>query len=33
MQEILMFILPDCPYCHEAKRLIDQLCRENPEYR
>lgn len=27
-----MFILPDCPYCHEAKRLIGQLYRENPEY-
>lgn len=25
MKEVLMMMLPDCPYCHQADRLLAQL--------
>ena len=25
--------LDDCPYCHEARRALNELCEENPAYR
>jgi len=24
--------LDDCPYCHEARRALNELCEENPAY-
>ena len=32
MKDILMMILSDCPYCHNADRMIAQLTAENPAY-
>lgn len=25
MKEVLMMMLPDCPYCHQADKLLTQL--------
>ena len=25
MKEVLMMMLPDCPYCHQADKLLSQL--------
>lgn len=33
MQEITMFYLDDCGYCHKAHRALEELYQENPEYR
>ena len=33
MKEVLMMLLPDCPYCHQADRMLKQLMEENPRYR
>ena len=32
MKELTYFYLSDCPYCHEANRLIEALIKENPEF-
>lgn len=32
MKKILMMILSDCPYCHQANAIIEELQRENPAY-
>ena len=32
MKDILMMVLSDCPYCHQADRMIAQLTAENPAY-
>ena len=32
MKNITLFYLGDCPYCHFAKRALDELIRENPAY-
>ena len=33
MKEILMMMLPECPYCHQADRLLEELMREEQRYR
>lgn len=33
MQEITMFYLDDCGYCHKAHRALEELYEKNPEYR
>lgn len=33
MKDVLMFMTGWCPYCKKANQIIDQLCRENQEYR
>ena len=32
MKEIELFYLRSCPYCHKAKRAVDELIEENPAY-
>lgn len=32
MKKITLFHLNDCPYCHNAKRAIEELKKENPAY-
>ena len=32
MKTITLFHLDDCPYCHDARRALAELCRENPAY-
>lgn len=33
MKEVLMMLLPDCPHCHRADQMVEQLQRENEAYR
>lgn len=33
MKEVLMMLLPDCPYCRQAERMLSQLMEEEPRYR
>lgn len=33
MKEVLMMMLPTCPYCKMANEMIEELQQENPEYR
>mgnify|MGYP000851554055 CR=1 FL=1 len=33
MKKITWFYLSDCPYCHQARKALDELKRENPEYK
>lgn len=30
--EIKLFYLEDCPYCHNAKKALNELIQENPKY-
>lgn len=32
MQKVIMMILEDCPHCHKAFSLMEELKREHPEY-
>ena len=32
MKTVRLFYLPSCPYCVKAKRVIEELKEENPEY-
>ncbi|MDU3241458.1 MAG: thioredoxin [Clostridiales bacterium] len=32
MQKVLMMILKDCPHCHKALALMEELKTEHPEY-
>ena len=32
MREIVIFYLAGCPYCHNARRAVAELLRENPAY-
>ena len=32
MKEVLMMVLSDCPYCHQAYKMMDELKSEHPEY-
>jgi len=32
MKEVLMMILPDCPYCRQADKMIKELKSENEDY-
>ena len=32
MKKVLMMLLPDCPYCHQANRLLAELAAENAKY-
>ena len=32
MKEVLMMILPGCPYCRQADKLLEELRKENPAY-
>jgi glutaredoxin len=32
MKKILMFELAYCPYCREAKRFMEEILAEHPEY-
>ena len=31
--KVVMFMLPNCPYCKKADKYIEELCCENPRYR
>ena len=33
MKNIMLFLLKDCPYCHEALRWQKELSDENPDYK
>lgn len=33
MKDVLMMVLKDCPYCHQALELMDELKKEHPEYK
>ena len=33
MRKLQLFYLESCPYCHNAKRALAELSRENPAYR
>ena len=33
MEKLTLFHLTDCPYCHYARRALEELTRENPAYR
>ena len=33
MQEIKLFYLTHCPYCKQARKVIDQLYTENPSFK
>ena len=33
MKDVLMMMLPTCPYCKMANEMIEELQKENPEYR
>lgn len=32
MSELTLFYLEDCPYCHNARRALEQLRQEEPRY-
>ena len=32
MQEIKLFVLQGCSYCHRAREMIDAILAEHPEY-
>ena len=32
MNEVKLFYLEDCPYCHNARRALSELAGENPAY-
>ena len=32
MKKITLFYLDDCPYCHYAKRALEELKKEDPGY-
>ena len=32
MKDVLMMILPDCPYCHQAMRMMEALRSEDARY-
>lgn len=32
MKSIKLFHLTNCPYCHNARRALDELRQENPKY-
>ena len=32
-KKLTILHLDDCPYCHKARRALDELCEENPAYR
>lgn len=33
MKEVLMMLLPDCPYCRQAEHMLSRLMEEEPRYR
>ncbi len=32
-KKLTLLHLDNCPYCHKARRALDELCEENPVYR
>lgn len=32
MKKITIFYLTNCPYCHNAKKALEELIKETPEY-
>ena len=32
MKKIILFHLTHCPYCHNARRALEELTKENPAY-
>ena len=32
MKDVMMMMLPDCPYCHQADRLLAELAAEDARY-
>lgn len=32
MKKLTLFYLADCPYCHNARRALQELVKENPAY-
>lgn len=32
MRKVMMMLLPDCPYCHQANRLLKELMQEDSRY-
>lgn len=33
MKKIQMFVMAGCPHCANARRIMDELYKENPEYK
>ncbi len=33
MKKIMYFMMPTCPYCHQAKRWMKEVIAEHPEYK
>ena len=33
MKEVLYMLLPDCPYCHQANRILENLYAQDERYR
>ena len=33
MKDVLMMYLPDCPHCHRANQLLEELMNEHEAYR
>lgn len=33
MKEVLMMLLPGCPHCRRADKMLEELMGENPAYR
>ena len=33
MKKITLFYLSDCPYCHNARKALEELKKENPAYK
>lgn len=32
MEKLTLFYLEDCPYCHNARKALKELIKDNPEY-
>ena len=33
MKEVKMFMMETCPHCQKALSLMEEICREHPEYK
>ena len=33
MKKVMMFMMPSCPYCKNARRWMDEVFYEHPEYK
>ena len=33
MKEVKLFVIEDCPHCKNALSLMEEICKEHPEYK